>query len=246
MIICLGQFQFVQVHTLIKSTLLSLSKVWTNCMITPFELSIRTHFSHLTHQMKSSIWFLKTLFPGNSGVVQVVETLLLLQEVWIPSLVRELDPTGNPPPIPHHTPHQKTLFPSTQNKKSEIGPEILSSLWLYRKTIMKLPSQRAVWDWSQAWALDRVTFLTFTVAANQPWQWTRHEGLGWSVVFCVHGSIGVNHSSCVRLFVTPWTVAYCLWDSLGKNTGVGCHSLLQGIFLTQGSNLCLLRYRQIL
>ena len=27
----------------------------------------------------------------------------------------------------------------------------------------------------------------------------------------------------------------------GKNTGVGCHFLLQGIFPTQGSNLCLLR-----
>ena len=26
-------------------------------------------------------------------------------------------------------------------------------------------------------------------------------------------------------------------NSLGKNTGVGCHALLQGIFLTQGSNL---------
>ena len=28
----------------------------------------------------------------------------------------------------------------------------------------------------------------------------------------------------------------CPWDSPGKNAGVGCHSLLQGIFLTQGSN----------
>ena len=28
----------------------------------------------------------------------------------------------------------------------------------------------------------------------------------------------------------------CPWDSPGKNTGVGCHSLLQGIFLSQGSN----------
>ena len=27
------------------------------------------------------------------------------------------------------------------------------------------------------------------------------------------------------------------WDSPGKNTGVGCYALLQGIFLTQGSNL---------
>ena len=35
----------------------------------------------------------------------------------------------------------------------------------------------------------------------------------------------------------------------GKNTGVGCHTLLRGIFLTQGSNpylLCLLHCRQIL
>ena len=28
----------------------------------------------------------------------------------------------------------------------------------------------------------------------------------------------------------------CPWDSPGKNTGVGCHSLLQGILQTQGSN----------
>ena len=45
------------------------------------------------------------------------------------------------------------------------------------------------------------------------------------------------------LFATPWTVAP--WAPLsmyfpGKNTGVGCHFLLQVIFLTQGSNVCLL------
>ena len=32
----------------------------------------------------------------------------------------------------------------------------------------------------------------------------------------------------------------CPWNFPGKNTGVGCHFLLQGIFLTQGSNLHLL------
>ena len=32
----------------------------------------------------------------------------------------------------------------------------------------------------------------------------------------------------------------CPWDFPGRNTGVGCHALLQGIFLTQGSNLHLL------
>ena len=35
-------------------------------------------------------------------------------------------------------------------------------------------------------------------------------------------------------------------DSPGKNTGVGCHAFLQGIFPTQGSNHGLLHCRQIL
>ena len=38
--------------------------------------------------------------------------------------------------------------------------------------------------------------------------------------------------SHVLLLATLWTIAH--WDSSGKNTGVGCHFLLQGIFLTQG------------
>ena len=36
------------------------------------------------------------------------------------------------------------------------------------------------------------------------------------------------------------------WDFPGKNTGMGCHFLLQGIFLTQELNLHLLHCRQIL
>ena len=35
-------------------------------------------------------------------------------------------------------------------------------------------------------------------------------------------------------------------DSPGKNTGVGCHALLQGIFLTEGSNPGLLHCGLIL
>ena len=38
----------------------------------------------------------------------------------------------------------------------------------------------------------------------------------------------------------------CPWDSPGKNTGVGCHSLLPGIFPTQGSNPGLPHWRQII
>ena len=52
--------------------------------------------------------------------------------------------------------------------------------------------------------------------------------------------------ACAQLCQTLWPprmVATRLlrpWDFPGKNTGVGCHFLLQGIFLTQGSNLQLL------
>ena len=35
----------------------------------------------------------------------------------------------------------------------------------------------------------------------------------------------------------------CLWDFPGKNIGVGCHFLLQGIFLTQGLKLHLLHWQ---
>ena len=38
----------------------------------------------------------------------------------------------------------------------------------------------------------------------------------------------------------------CTWDFPGKNTGVGSDAFLQGIFLTQGSNLGLMWCRQIL
>ena len=47
------------------------------------------------------------------------------------------------------------------------------------------------------------------------------------------------------ILVTPWTVParlFCPWGSPGKKTGVGCHFLLQEIFLTQGSNLQMIYY----
>ena len=42
--------------------------------------------------------------------------------------------------------------------------------------------------------------------------------------------------------LTPYDPArlLCPWDFPGKNSGVGCHSLLWGIFPIQGSNPCLL------
>ena len=57
----------------------------------------------------------------------------------------------------------------------------------------------------------------------------------------------LSHFSCVWLFATLWTTKLlCPCDSSGKNTGVGCHDLLQGIFPSQGSNpplLCALYWQ---
>ena len=57
------------------------------------------------------------------------------------------------------------------------------------------------------------------------------------------GSERVRHS-----WATEWVRVYliCPWDSPCKNTGVGCHALLQGVVPTQGSNPGLLHCKQIL
>ena len=48
-------------------------------------------------------------------------------------------------------------------------------------------------------------------------------------------TVVVQLLSCVPLFATPWTARLlCPQDFPGRNTEVGCHSLLQGL------NLCLL------
>ena len=62
----------------------------------------------------------------------------------------------------------------------------------------------------------------------------------------MYGGGGLVAKLCPNL-VTPWTARLlCPWDSSGKNTRVGCHFLLQGIFLTQESNLALLHCRQMI
>ena len=70
-----------------------------------------------------------------------------------------------------------------------------------------------------------------------------------SDLFCIM-CCRLSHFSHVRLFATLWNVAlqgpFAHGDFPGKNTGVDCHALLQGIFPTQGSNLhllCLLHWQ---
>ena len=70
----------------------------------------------------------------------------------------------------------------------------------------------------------------------------------WNMI-TLFGCICIPTQSCPTLF-NPMDYSppgsSCLWDSPGKNIGVGCHFLLQGIISSQGSNLRLLHCRESL
>ena len=74
---------------------------------------------------------------------------------------------------------------------------------------------------------------------------TARSGLQ-SLVRELRSCVQVYMLSCfshIQLFATLWTVAHqalLSMDSSGRNTGVGFHALLQGIFLTLGSNTSIL------
>ena len=72
---------------------------------------------------------------------------------------------------------------------------------------------------------------------HQHWNFIYYPPIIWCV--CVVLACARCH---VWLFVTSWTSlpGSCPWNFPGKSTGMGCHFLLQGIFLTQGSNPCFL------
>ena len=74
------------------------------------------------------------------------------------------------------------------------------------------------------------------------------SGISESKFYRIYQLILVSLSSVMPYSATPWTVARgsFLHRIPGKNTGVGSHSLLQGIFPTQGLNPGPLHFRRIL
>ena len=63
------------------------------------------------------------------------------------------------------------------------------------------------------------------------------------ICVCVSHSV---MSDSLRPYALKPARLLCPWNSPGKNTGVTCHSLLQGIFPSQGSNPGLLHCRHML
>ena len=82
------------------------------------------------------------------------------------------------------------------------------------------------------WESDTIQTVLYTVV-NTLWIDPLYK---WFLLSCV-----LSCFSYVQLFATLWAARLpCPWDSQGKNTGVGYHALLQGIFLIQRLNLHLL------
>ena len=54
---------------------------------------------------------------------------------------------------------------------------------------------------------------------------------------CMHAKSLQSSSTLCDLWIVPARLL-CPWGSPDKNAWVSCHALLQGIFLTQGSNPC--------
>ena len=66
-------------------------------------------------------------------------------------------------------------------------------------------------------------------------------------VLVVQSCLTLHHpTDCSLPGFSVHGILQCPWGSSGKNTEMGCHSLLQKIFPTQGSNPGLLLCRQIL
>ena len=66
---------------------------------------------------------------------------------------------------------------------------------------------------------------------------TLFEWKSWLMHVCLAATV-VSDSLWLH-GLQPATLLYP-WDSPGKNSGVDCRALLQGIFLTQGLHMCLL------
>ena len=73
----------------------------------------------------------------------------------------------------------------------------------------------------------------------------REQGTIISVVCCC--LVAVISDFCDSIACSPLSMEFlrllCPWSFSDKNTGVDCYSLLQGIFLTQGSNSNLLHWQ---
>ena len=87
----------------------------------------------------------------------------------------------------------------------------------------------------------RFSFVIYFIHSNT-------SSFKFQSIFCCHFQVLVASimSDSLRSYGMQPSRLLCSWDFQGKNSRVGCHFLLQGIFLTQGLNPGFLYCRLIL
>ena len=122
----------------------------------------------------------------------------------------------------------------------------VKKLWkegiVFSKTVYQVDIMFSYYSWNAAIMNELSESLMNTL---QMTNWTYLYRFWYNSFLCVL----LSCFSRVRLSATLWTIARqapLSMDSPGKNTGLHCHSLLQGILPIQGSNLGPLHHRQIL
>ena len=126
--------------------------------------------------------------------------------------------------------------PGTRRLRAEV--ERLTHLTQGTRHLVLSPHHSAVWLWES-----HVTSLEPGFHNSNRENSILQAGgkSNWGKLFLLFSSYVMSGS-----FVTPWTIACqapLSMDFPGKNTGMDCHFLPQGIFPTQGANPCLLQWQ---
>ena len=138
--------------------------------------------------------------------------------LWIPSAWKKTNPKNMP--ILSNCSQEQTASYLSSHEKESLEFKFTSSLCFHSSIAFKIRF------------LEFIQFLRSI--SSLPLLTAYYSGL------LIH--LLLLFSRYVSLFATPGlqpTRLLCPWDFPGNNTAVGCHFLLQGIFPTQGSNLCL-------
>ena len=110
------------------------------------------------------------------------------------------------------------------------GSQRVRHNWATKHTVMHIPEKY--------WKVDKRKKIL-----EEFWNLEESNGIGWAVYLQLLALGPVEQLKLQCVLVARFL---CPWHFPGKNPGVGCHFLLQGIYLTQGSNPSLPQCRQIL
>ena len=118
----------------------------------------------------------------------------------------------------------------------------------------RIPMDRGAW-WATVYGVTKSQTRLHLTSITSPIFSPVYDNLdvGTELLAVVHVNLLSHTNSCCLVTKLCLTLLQphglqpsrllCPWGLPGKNAGVGCYFLLQGIFLTQGSTLCLLHWQ---